>query len=129
MRVIDFIFCLIAIAVCFGGFYVFPIRHSPKGINVKKLKVKRFAFLFCIDKEYNFGYLPDATKENKCKKGKPYKEVPIKLFVFLIIGYTINFLACIAVIICFCLNIDVIIYVAALAIFEFILLGIFAAIM
>ncbi len=128
MRVIDFIFCLIAIAVCFGGFYVFPIRHSPKGINVKKLKVKRFAFLFCIDKEYNFGYLPDATKENKCKKGKPYKEVPIKLFVFLIIGYTINFLACIATITCFCLNIDITKYIAIVILSEFALLVLFAAI-
>ena len=68
-------------------------------------------------------------EESKCQNEKPYKEMSVKLFVCLIIGYTINFLAFIAVIICFCLNIDVIIYVAALAIFEFILLGIFASIM
>ena len=129
MSVLNFILCLIVIAVLFDGFYTFPIRHTPKGINEKKIKIKHFAFLFYIDKNYFFGYLPDVDEESKCQNGKPYKEMPVKLFVCLIIGYTINFLACIAVIICFCINIDVIMYVVVFAFFEFILLGIFAAIM
>lgn len=129
MSVSNFILCLIVIAALFDGFYIFPLRHTPKGINEKKIKIKHFVFLFYIDKKYSFGYLPDVDEESKCQNEKPYKEMSVKLFVCLIIGYTINFLAFIAVIICFCLNIDVIIYVAALAIFEFILLGIFAAIM
>lgn len=129
MSVLDFVLCLILIGALFYGFYIFPIRDSPKGINEKKIKVKRFAFLFCIDKKYNFGYLPKADETSKSQKEKQYKEVPIKLFVCLLIGYIINFLACIAVIVCFCLNIDITKYVAIGAIAEFILLLFFAVIM
>ena len=64
-------------------------------------------------------------KESKCQKENPYKEIPIKLFVFLIIGYIINFLACIVVIICFCLNTDIVKYVAIAGLAEFVILGCF----
>lgn len=129
MSVLDFVLCFILIGALFYGFYIFPIRNSPKGINEKKIKVKHFAFLFHIEKEYNFGYLPKTGEKSKDQKEKQYKEVPIKLFVCLLIGYIINFWACIAVIICFCLNIDITKYVAVGAIAEFILLFFFAVIM
>lgn len=128
MSVLNFVLCLIVIVALFVGFYIFPIRHSPKGINLKKIKIRHFAFLFCVDGEYGPGYLHSADKKFKCQNEKTYKEVPIKLFVFLVIGYIINFLACIAIIICFCLNIDIMQYVAIGVIIEFILLAFFAAI-
>ena len=128
MSVLEFILCLVVFAVLLMGFYSFPIRNWPKGINLKKIKVKYLTFLFYTDKRYDFGYLPTTEKESKCQKEKPYKEIPIKLFVFLIIGYIINFLACIVVIICFCLNIDIMKYVAIAGLAEFVILGCFAVI-
>lgn len=129
MSVLNFVSCLIVTIALSVGLYIFPVRHSPKGINDKKIKIKHFAFLFYTDKEYNFGYLPDADKEHKSEKEKHYKEVSFKLFIFLVIGYIINFLACVAIIVCFCLNIDITKYVAIGAVIEFVLFVLFSVIM
>lgn len=129
MSTLNFVLCLLVVIFLFDGIYIFPIRHSPKGINLKKIKIKHFTFLFNVDKEFNFGYLPGDDKKSECEKEKRYKEVPIKLFIFLVVGYTINFLAFIAIILCFCLNIDITKCVAIVAVIEFLLLAFFSAIM
>ena len=86
-----FLWCIVGVLM--GIFIVrnTPARNCPRGFNVKKIKLKYLWFLFYEDLGENY----------------KTKEVSLSVFVFQLIGYIINFLALIAVIVFYCLNIDI----------------------
>lgn len=90
-----------------------PSRHFPRGYNVKKIKLKYFGFLF------NEGLSADFKKS---------KEISLKVFLFQLIGYIINILLLISVVILYFLNINIPNYVIiAGGLAELVICFIFAA--
>ena len=81
-----------------GIFIVYgtPARSCFQGFNVKKIKLKHLWFLF-------------FRHQGIYKTDK--REVVLSVFIFQLIGYIINFLVLIAVIVFYCLNIDISEYV------------------
>ena len=83
-----------------------PGKNFPHGYNIKKIKIKYFGFLF------NEG-IGDYKKP---------KEISLQIFWFQLIGYIINILLLICVIILYCLNVDISNYIVlAVGVCEFVL--------
>lgn len=83
---------IVAIIILIGFVWLTPSRHFPRGYNVKKIKLKYFGFLF------NEGVSADFKKS---------KEISLKVFLFQLIGYIINILLLISVVILYFLNINI----------------------
>ena len=91
-----------------------PSRNFPHGYNIKKIKLKYFGFLF------NEG-IGDFRKP---------KEISLQIFLFQLIGYIINILLLICVIILYCLNVDISTYIVlAVSLGEFVLCAFLPAIL
>ena len=85
------LWCIVGVLL---GIFIFrgtPARNFPMGSNVKTIKLKYFWFLF-------YEAFGDNYKT---------KEVSLCVFIYQLIGYIINLLVLIAVIICYFLNIDI----------------------
>ena len=90
MSVKIFIIYLIAFIVDISMIYFIPGRSFPTSHRVKKVKLKRFWFLFY---------------ENIGENYRTHK-VYLSVFIFSIIGYIVNIAALISHIICFHFGID-----------------------
>ena len=101
----------IALILCCTIFVWFaPRRYCYFEYNTKTIKFRHFQFLF-----------NESYGENRKSK-----KLSLKTFIFQLTGYILNFLAIITIIVCYCLNIDIGIYLACFALAEFIICFIFA---
>lgn len=104
MSVKSFIICLILLICDTSMFHMVGARNFPISYKVKKVKLKRFWFLF---------------NENA---GESYRthEVSFSVFIFSVIGYIVNIVAIIAHIVCFHFGIDTTIFVLIISAIDWI---------
>lgn len=82
---------IVGILCCTIFVWVAPRRYCYFDYNTRTIKFRHFQFLF--NEMYG-----ENRKSNK---------LSLKTFIFQLAGYILNFLAIIAVIVCYCLNIDI----------------------
>ena len=101
---------IIMILCCSVFVWVAPRRYCYFEYNTKIIKFKHFQFLF----------------NERYGENRKSKKLSLKTFIFQLTGYVLNFLAIIAVIVCYCLNIDIGIYLAWFGLAEVISCFLFA---
>lgn len=101
---------IVLILCCTLFVWIAPRRYCYFEYNTKTIKFKYFQFLF----NESYG------------QNRKSKKLSLKTFIFQLTGYVINFFAILAVIVCYCLNIDIGIYLAWFALAELIICVIFA---
>lgn len=102
--------CIGMILCCFIFVWLAPRRYCYFKHNTKTIKFRHFQFLF-----------NEMYGENRKSKS-----LSLKTFIFQLTGYVLNFLAIITVIVCYCLNIDIGVYLAYFCLAELIICFIFA---
>lgn len=105
MDLSQFIKCLLVLILCIVMFRFAFWREYPRGANIKKVEIKHFHFLF-----------GEGTRGIDLNSN----EVSLIVLIIQIIGYMINISAVIALVICYCYQIDIAQYIVYLAIGELI---------
>lgn len=113
MSVNDFLLCILIVLISIFGYREASGKQCPcnpcVGPKIKKVKVKRFWFLF------NEGGISYKTKE-----------VSLIVVIFVLAGYIINILALIAVIVCFCLDVNIVKWMFVLLVVNLIAWAVYA---
>lgn len=101
---------IVLVLCCTIFVWVAPGRYCYFEYNTKVIKFKYFQFLF----------------NERYGENRKSKKLSLKTFIFQITGYMLNLLAIVAVVVCYCLNIDIGLYLAVFALAEFIACVVFA---